>query len=48
MRSDFERDIAKASRERRGAKLGAENLIRYFEDRMRLKVSGRSGGHRTQ
>uniref|UniRef100_A0A3B3T0U7 Cilia- and flagella-associated protein 263 n=1 Tax=Paramormyrops kingsleyae TaxID=1676925 RepID=A0A3B3T0U7_9TELE len=37
MRSEFERDIAKATQEKRGAKLGAEKLTRYFEDRMRLK-----------
>ncbi|XP_048828285.1 coiled-coil domain-containing protein 113 [Brienomyrus brachyistius] len=37
MRSEFERDIAKATQEKTGVRLGAEKLTRYFEDRMRLR-----------
>lgn len=36
---EFDRDVAKVLREKRGVMMGAEKVIRYFEDRMRAKVS---------
>ncbi|XP_038857024.1 coiled-coil domain-containing protein 113 [Salvelinus namaycush] len=34
---EFDRDVAKVLREKRGVMMGAEKVIRYFEDRMRAK-----------
>lgn len=36
--NEFDRDVAKVLREKKGAIMGAEKVIRYFEDRMRAKV----------
>ncbi|KAL2093680.1 hypothetical protein ACEWY4_010992 [Coilia grayii] len=35
--NEFDRDVAKVLREKKGAMMGAEKVIRYFEDRMRAK-----------
>lgn len=36
--NEFDRDVAKVLREKKGAMMGAEKVTRYFEDRMRAKV----------
>ena len=36
--NEFDRDVAKILREKKGVMMGAEKVIRYFEDRMRAKV----------
>ncbi|XP_063052139.1 coiled-coil domain-containing protein 113-like [Engraulis encrasicolus] len=35
--NEFDRDVAKVLREKKGAMMGAEKILRYFEDRMRAK-----------
>ncbi|XP_012688525.2 coiled-coil domain-containing protein 113 [Clupea harengus] len=35
--NEFDRDVAKILREKKGVMMGAEKVIRYFEDRMRAK-----------
>lgn len=37
---EFDRDVAKVLKEKRGVIVAAEKIVRYMEDRMRAKVSG--------
>ena len=36
---EFDRDVAKVLKEKRGVIVAAEKIVRYMEDRMRAKVS---------